>query len=281
MAALQAIEDEKQAEEMRRYQQEVERERRQRDKEKRLAKAKEEMLEAAFDGEEEDMVKILDDATLKMRVDETDENDYTALSEAACAGHVGCVKVLLARGANPNTVGKHKRTPIWRAVYMNQIDCIQPLLDAGADPRKSSSDGDDAMLLAQSHARTEITAIFEGWDPTKADKINADWEKKAAEQKKRDELEEKAREFALTQCYSSEVSANVDAAAIEAMIDKLQSNKSGEVSLDEFIEGWSAEFPAEKEGKKPELLEFEGLAEALKNSKDNDRSVVLVDPTQR
>jgi hypothetical protein len=107
---------------------------------------------------------------------------------------------------------------------MNRIDCIQPLLDAGADPRKSSSDGDDAILLAKSHERAEITAIFEKWDPAKADKINADFEKKLASQKKRDELEEKAREFALTQCYSSEVSANVDNAAIEAMIEKLEVN---------------------------------------------------------
>eukprot|EP01044_Picomonas_judraskeda_P012557 COSAG03_NODE_1808_length_3484_cov_8.787064_6_plen_111_part_00 len=105
---------------------------------------------------------------------------------------------------------------------MNHIECVQTLLDAGADPRKSSSDGDDAILLAQSHARKEITAIFENWDPAKADTINADFEKKLAAQEKRDELEEKARAFALTQCYSSEVSANVDNAAIEAMIDKLQ-----------------------------------------------------------
>lgn len=115
-AALKAIEDEKEAEEMRRYQQEVARERRQRETEQKLAKAKADMIEAAFDGEKDDIIKILDDASLKIRVDETDENDYTALSEAACAGHVDCVKILLDRGANPNTVGKHKRTPIWRAV---------------------------------------------------------------------------------------------------------------------------------------------------------------------
>ena len=115
-AALQAIEDEKQAEETRRYQQEVARERRQREAERKLAKAKADMIEAAFDGETDDVIKVLDDASMGVRVDETDENDYTALSEAACAGHVDCVKLLLERGANPNTVGKHKRTPIWRAV---------------------------------------------------------------------------------------------------------------------------------------------------------------------
>jgi hypothetical protein len=115
-AALKAIEDEKEADEMRRYQQEVARERRQREAAKKLAKAKADMIEAAFDGEKDDIVKILDDTSIKVRVDETDENDYTSLSEAACAGHVDCVQILLERGANPNTVGKHKRTPIWRAV---------------------------------------------------------------------------------------------------------------------------------------------------------------------
>ena len=126
-AALQAIEDEKQAEEMRRYQQEVARERRQREAEKKLAKAKADMIEAAFDGEMDDIIKILDDASIKVRVDETDENDYTALSEAACAGHVDCVEELLKRGANPNTVGKHKRTPIWRAVSFHPSILMQLL----------------------------------------------------------------------------------------------------------------------------------------------------------
>ena len=53
--------------------------------------------------------------------------------------------------------------------------------------------------------RLQITEIFEGWDPSKADQINSDFEAKMAAQKKRDDLEEKAREFALTQTYSSEV----------------------------------------------------------------------------
>ena len=178
-------------------------------------------------------------------------------------------------------MGKHKRTPIWRAVYMNQIECITPLLDAGADARKTSSDGDDAILLATSHARKEITAIFAGWDPSKADKINSDFEAKIAAQKKRDDLEEKAREFALTQTYSSELSVAVDNEAIEKMINKLSANKAGELSLDEFISGWSAEYPADKEAKPPNLLEFEGLAEALKSSAEADRAVLVVDPTQR
>ena len=36
----------------------------------------------------EDLLKILHDADTKIRIDEPDEDDYTALSEASCAGHV-------------------------------------------------------------------------------------------------------------------------------------------------------------------------------------------------
>ena len=78
---------------------------------------------------------------------------------------------------------------------MNQIDCIAPLLEAGADPRKAASDGEDAVLLATSQARKEIVALFESWDPSKADAINAEFDRKVAEQQRVDELREQVRQL--------------------------------------------------------------------------------------
>ena len=280
-AAERALQEEQDRLENERYQAQVARERRAADLERKRAKAKADMIEAAFDGEEEDMLKILDDPGLKVRIDDTDSNDYTALSEAACAGHPSIVKELLSRGANPNTVGKHKRTPIWRAVYMNQIDCIAPLLEAGADPRKAASDGEDAVLLATSQARAEIVALFESWDPSKADAINAEFEAKVAEQQRVDELREQAQEFALTQSYSNELSVAVDNATVEAMIKKLEAESGGNIDLDQFIEGWKKENPIEEGVSGPKILEFEGLNEALKQAAAADRGVVLVDGTER
>ena len=45
----------------------------------------------------DDLKKIFEDPSLKVRIDESDENDYTSLSEAACAGHVDVVKYLLEK----------------------------------------------------------------------------------------------------------------------------------------------------------------------------------------
>ena len=40
---------------------------------------------------------------------------------------------------------------------------------------------------------------------------------------------------------------------LQLILMHVQANKNGEVSLDEFIASWSSAYPAEKEGKKPEL----------------------------
>ena len=163
---------------------------------------------------------------------------------------------------------------------MNQIDCIAPLLEAGADPRKAASDGEDAVLLATSQARKEIVALFESWDPSKADAINAEFDRKVAEQQRVDELREQAQEFALTQSYSNELSVAVDNATVEAMIKKLEAESGGNIDLDQFIDGWKKENPIEEGASGPKILEFEGLNEALKQAAAADRGVVLVDGTE-
>lgn len=39
------------------------------------------------------------------------------------------------RSANPNSQGEFQRTPLWRACFLGKADVVQPLLEAGADPR--------------------------------------------------------------------------------------------------------------------------------------------------
>ena len=64
-----------------------------------------------------------------------DGHGNTLLSEASAGGAAATVKHLLKMGANPNTQGEFKRTPLWRAAFLGKADCIAPLLEGGADPR--------------------------------------------------------------------------------------------------------------------------------------------------
>ncbi|MCL7032573.1 hypothetical protein MKW94_023718, partial [Papaver nudicaule] len=59
----------------------------------------------------------------------------TALQEAAFNGHRDAVKVLLDRGANPNAAsGQCTHRPLVLAISAKSWECVEPLLEAGADP---------------------------------------------------------------------------------------------------------------------------------------------------
>ncbi len=74
------------------------------------------LLEAAYDGEEAELEKLLEKAAalgMKDPVDTADAHGNTLLSEAAAGGALGTVKLLLGRGADPNSQGEFMRTPLW------------------------------------------------------------------------------------------------------------------------------------------------------------------------
>jgi len=134
-------------------------EREKREQKAREAKLRKEMLEAAFDGEDEDLVRLL--GTEGADVEAADAHGNTLLSEAAAGGSGSTVKLLLDRGALPNTVGEHGRTPLWRACFMGKEECVRPLLEAGADPRLANSAGETCMICA---SVASIKTILGEWD---------------------------------------------------------------------------------------------------------------------
>ena len=64
--------------------------------------ARKNMLDAAFDGENDVVLKILGNSKILVNVDDCDENGNTALSEAAGGGHAETCLLLLKKGADPN-----------------------------------------------------------------------------------------------------------------------------------------------------------------------------------
>ncbi|MCL7032641.1 hypothetical protein MKW94_027747, partial [Papaver nudicaule] len=63
----------------------------------------------------------------------------TALQEAAFNGHRDAVKVLLDHGANPNVaIGLYTYIPLFSAISAKSWECVELLLQAGADPNAVS-----------------------------------------------------------------------------------------------------------------------------------------------
>lgn len=65
----------------------------------------------------------------------------TPLHVAAVQGDVDAIELLLSAGADPNALGELGNTPLHDAVISEKLDVIAVLLRAGADPGKRNDDG--------------------------------------------------------------------------------------------------------------------------------------------
>lgn len=140
-------------------------EQKKREQEKAERKRQQLFREAAFDGDLEVIQKQIAEwieetfgaTLLGYKVDCADENKTTPLSEAACAGQLEVVKLLVKHGANINLVNSQTRTPLWRAAFMDKRETAEYLLSMGGDPRIKSEAGDSPDMVAPS---TEMKELF-------------------------------------------------------------------------------------------------------------------------
>lgn len=58
----------------------------------------------------------------------------TPLRLAASYGHLSCLQVLLAHGADVDSLDVKAQTPLFTAVSHGHLDCVRVLLEAGAWP---------------------------------------------------------------------------------------------------------------------------------------------------
>ncbi|XP_061168041.1 IQ motif and ankyrin repeat domain-containing protein 1-like [Saccostrea echinata] len=173
------------------------------------AKRKKRMLEAAFEGDTEEIenilkeVKNLDDQKgvgtdavgtairnkhLMNVIECEDANDNTPLSEAANGGDPKTIQLLLDKGANPNSQGQFKRTPLYRAAFAGHLESVQVLLQNGADPRIYADDGQNPEQVASVAAVKEVLAE---WDVAETEKL---LQKLEAEKQKRKEEQQMRRD---------------------------------------------------------------------------------------
>ena len=153
------------------------------------AKMRKDLLEAAYDGENEDLEELMEKGRkiFKDVVEVADANNNTMLSEAAAGGHAATIRLLLERAADPNVTGEFGRSPLWRACFLGHEETMQALLKAGADPRIPNEMGEQPVHVANSAAMKEA---LEGWDTARTDKLVA--ERQATLELKKLKLEEEA-----------------------------------------------------------------------------------------
>eukprot|EP00892_Ulva_mutabilis_P006196 jgi/Ulvmu1/3949/UM018_0172.1 len=135
------------------------------------------LLEAAFDDEVVAVKSRLEEGEQYFEnvVDSADAHGNTLLSEAAAGGALATAELLLQRGANPNSQGEFKRTPLWRAAFLGKLDLVLPLLSGGADPRIPNEGGELPEHVA---ASLEIKQQLQEWDTARTDELLHAWQQK-------------------------------------------------------------------------------------------------------
>lgn len=104
-------------------------------------------LMRALAGKDIDKVSQSLQADPSMLEKKLDNQGTTPLGLACVLGKMDAVKLLLARGANPNNLSG-KSTPLVLAIYRNRPDIVQVLLAAKADPNVLDAKGTPALMSA-------------------------------------------------------------------------------------------------------------------------------------
>ncbi|XP_032078257.1 putative IQ motif and ankyrin repeat domain-containing protein LOC642574 homolog [Thamnophis elegans] len=200
---------------VRREQEEAERERKKEEEERRKQREEQQrrkrMLEAAFEGDVEEMKAILKEVAdldtkagvgtdekgkvvrlqhLLNMVDCTDANGNTPLSEASGGGHPEAIRMLIESGGHPNSRGAFNRTPLYRAAFGGHLAAVELLLQHGADPRLYADDGNTPEQVA---SLDSVAAILNAWDVTLTDtmlqKMEAEQQRRAQQKQRHKEAE--------------------------------------------------------------------------------------------
>ncbi|CAD5125234.1 DgyrCDS13477 [Dimorphilus gyrociliatus] len=186
-----------------------EEEERNRKKEENIRKKK--MLEASFDGDNaviENLLKEVSAMDDKLNIghdtvgkalrnkhqmnliDCEDAHGNTPLSEAASGGAKDTVRLLLLKGADPNSRGQFERTPLYRAAFAGHCEVVEELLERGADPRIYANDGQTPLHIA---SKDPIISLLENWDINRTEKLlnrlEEEKNKRLEEDRKRKEIE--------------------------------------------------------------------------------------------
>ena len=110
-------------------------------------------------------------------VNATNKKNETALMTACGMGNTGAINILLNAGADPNSADVYGRTWIHHAILANSKELLKTVIDNGADVNATNKKNVTALMIAS--RRGNIDAVNEllsaGADPTIEDRLGATW----------------------------------------------------------------------------------------------------------
>lgn len=96
-----------------------------------------------------------------MHVNDPDDDGSTPLLMAVCYGHIECVEALLEAGADPSLSGKHGITPVFFACQEGHVSCLTQLIAKGGDLNTpNSQDGGTPLYIASSKNNAECVELL-------------------------------------------------------------------------------------------------------------------------
>lgn len=114
--------------------------------------------EAAFTDDEKRLTELLSQEQYKRCINKRSGwgIPVTPLRTAAAQGHLRCLQVLLANGAEVDSLDVKAQTPLFMAVSAKHLECVAALLKAGANPNGSPHNNCSPVMTAAREGDVDI-----------------------------------------------------------------------------------------------------------------------------